>query len=126
MLASLLSEDLEPLKRVILEKTEGNPFFIEETIQALLDEGALVRNGTVKLTKPLNQLKIPPTVQAILAASEARNLIDAGFQVLEKLPENRARMEAELWLRKIESTLSFVVYGASSKQRERVSNARAS
>src|ERR1019366_9687059 len=54
--------------RLIIEKTEGNPFFMEETVQVLLDEGALVRNGTVKLTKSLAELKIPPTVQAILAA----------------------------------------------------------
>jgi predicted ATPase len=41
---------------------------MEETVQVLLDEGALVRNGVVKLTKPVAQLKSPPTVQAILAA----------------------------------------------------------
>jgi predicted ATPase len=52
--------DLEPLKRVIIEKTEGNPFFMEETVQVLLDEGALVRDGdTVKLTRPVSELKIP-------------------------------------------------------------------
>jgi predicted ATPase len=34
----------------------------------LFDEGALVRNGMVRLTKSLNELKIPPTVQAILTA----------------------------------------------------------
>jgi predicted ATPase len=37
-------------------------------VQVLFDEGALARNGTVRLTKSLNELKIPPTVQAILAA----------------------------------------------------------
>jgi predicted ATPase len=37
-------------------------------VQVLLDEGALVRNGTVRLTRPLSELKIPPTVQGILAA----------------------------------------------------------
>jgi class 3 adenylate cyclase/tetratricopeptide (TPR) repeat protein len=70
MLSALLGDgkDLEPLKRLIIEKTEGNPFFMEETVLVLLDEGALVRNGVVKLTKPLSQLKIAPTVQAILAA----------------------------------------------------------
>ena len=36
----------EPLKRLIIEKTEGNPFFMEETVQVLLDEGALVREGS--------------------------------------------------------------------------------
>jgi hypothetical protein len=41
---------------------------MEETVQVLLDEGALVRNGVMKLTKPIRDLKIPPTVQAILAA----------------------------------------------------------
>ncbi|HLI81659.1 MAG TPA: adenylate/guanylate cyclase domain-containing protein [Candidatus Binataceae bacterium] len=70
MLSALLGDgaELGALKRLIIEKTEGNPFFMEETVLVLLDEGALVRNGTVKLTRPLNQLKIPPTVQAILAA----------------------------------------------------------
>jgi class 3 adenylate cyclase/tetratricopeptide (TPR) repeat protein len=71
MLLALLGDgrDLEPLKRVIVEKTEGNPFFMEETVQVLLDEGALVRDGaTVKLTRPVSELKIPPTVQGILAA----------------------------------------------------------
>jgi len=37
-------------------------------VQVLLVEGALVRNGRVKLTRPLAELEIPPTVQGILAA----------------------------------------------------------
>jgi len=70
MLTALLGDgaDLAALKRLIIEKTEGVPFFMEETVQVLLDDGALVRNGTVKLTRPLVELTIPPTVQAILAA----------------------------------------------------------
>jgi class 3 adenylate cyclase len=71
MLLALLGDgrDLEPLKRVIVEKTEGNPFFMEEMVQVLLDEGALVRDGgAVKLTRPVSELKIPPTVQGILSA----------------------------------------------------------
>ena len=71
MLRALLGDGVElgPLKRLIIEKTEGNPFFMEETVQVLLDEGTLVRNGAaVRLTKSSGELKIPPTVQAILAA----------------------------------------------------------
>ena len=71
MLSALLGDgaELAPLKRLIIEKTEGNPFFMEETVQVLFDEGALVRDGgAVKLTRSLAELKIPPTVQAILAA----------------------------------------------------------
>jgi hypothetical protein len=62
-------DNIEGLKRLVIERTEGNPFFMEETVQVLLDEGALVRDGAaVRLTKSLGELKIPPTVQAILAA----------------------------------------------------------
>ena len=46
-------------------------------MQALFDEGALVRNGTTQLTRPLAELKIPPTVQGILAARIDRLPADA-------------------------------------------------
>jgi predicted ATPase/class 3 adenylate cyclase len=59
---------LAALKRLIIEKSEGTPLFMEEIVQALIEEGALVGNGTVKLTRSLDTLKIPPTVQAILAS----------------------------------------------------------
>jgi hypothetical protein len=70
MLDSLLgaAPELAPLKRLIVERTEGNPFFMEEAVQALLDESALARDGEIKLIRPLAELKIPPTVQAVLAA----------------------------------------------------------
>jgi predicted ATPase len=70
MLSAQLGDGVElaPLKGLIIEKTEGNPLFMEETVQALFDEGVLKRNGLVKLTRSLNELKIPPTVRDILAA----------------------------------------------------------
>jgi predicted ATPase len=70
LLTALLGDavELQPLKRLIIERTGGNPFFIEEMTQALFDEGALVRNGAVKVTRSLSQLRLPPTVQGILAA----------------------------------------------------------
>ena len=37
-------------------------------VQALFEQGALVRNGTIKLTRPLTGIKVPPTVQAVLAS----------------------------------------------------------
>ena len=71
MLAGLLgdSTELAPLKRMISERAEGNPFFMEEMVQVLFDDGALMRNGAAAmLTRPLETLTIPPTVQGILAA----------------------------------------------------------
>jgi predicted ATPase len=70
LLTALLGEAaaLQSLKRLIIERTGGNPFFIEEIVQALFDGGALVRNGVVKVTRSLSQIRLPPTVQGILAA----------------------------------------------------------
>jgi predicted ATPase len=70
MLAALLGDgqDLLPLKRIIIERTEGTPFFMEEIVQALFEDGVLQRNGTVKLARSLNAVKVPATVQAVLAS----------------------------------------------------------
>jgi class 3 adenylate cyclase/tetratricopeptide (TPR) repeat protein len=70
MLTTLLGDgvELNPLKRLIVERTEGNPFFIEEMVQALFDQGALTRNGRVKVARSLSQLRLPPTVQGLLAS----------------------------------------------------------
>ncbi len=70
MLAALLGDGAEiaPLKRLIIEKTEGNPLFMEEIVQLMFEDGTLDRNGSVKLVRAVEQLKLPATVQAILAA----------------------------------------------------------
>jgi tetratricopeptide (TPR) repeat protein len=70
MLSALLGDgvDLNSLKRLIIERTEGNPFFIEEMVQTLFNEGAIARNGIVRFARPLSQLRLPPTVQAVLAS----------------------------------------------------------
>ncbi len=56
------------LKRFIIDKTEGNPFFMEEVVRALFERGALTRNGPLELALPLDDIGIPPTVNGILAA----------------------------------------------------------
>jgi class 3 adenylate cyclase len=70
MLGALLgqSPELSPLKSLIIDRTEGNPFFIEEIVLGLLEEGILVHDGQMRLTHPLNSVRVPPTVQAMLAA----------------------------------------------------------
>ncbi len=60
--------DLAQLRRLIVERTEGTPFFIEEMIQALFEQGALRLNGVATLTRPLTQIRVPATVQAVLAS----------------------------------------------------------
>jgi len=59
---------LAPLRKLIVDKSEGNPFFMEEIVQGLFEDGALLRNGIVTLTRSLESLRIPATVQAVLAS----------------------------------------------------------
>ena len=70
MLLALLGGDasLQSLKRLIIEKTQGNPFFMEEIVRALVEQGVLVRNGATNLTKPVTEIHVPPTVHGILAS----------------------------------------------------------
>ena len=75
---------IDALKRLIIERTEGNPFFMEEMVQTLFEHGVLVRDGAVRLTTPLGQLRIPPTVQGILTARIDR-LPPAEKQLLQTL-----------------------------------------
>ncbi|MGE0827375.1 MAG: adenylate/guanylate cyclase domain-containing protein [Candidatus Binatia bacterium] len=93
LLASLLGDgaNLEPLKQFLLEKTDGNPLFIEEIVYTLIDQGVLVRDSTEKspfplplYTRPLSEVQLPPTVQGILAARIDR-LEAAEKQLLQTL-----------------------------------------
>ncbi|HSU90103.1 MAG TPA: adenylate/guanylate cyclase domain-containing protein, partial [Sporolactobacillaceae bacterium] len=70
MLTALLGDDasLKPLRDLIVQKTEGNPFFMEEIVQGLIEDGALIQNGITRLARPLDAIKIPATVNAILAS----------------------------------------------------------
>src|SRR5262249_49506889 len=70
MLAALLgpSGELEPLKRMIVSRTEGNPFFIEEIVLSLFDQGVLVRDDLVRLAQRDDIAKVPETVQAVIAS----------------------------------------------------------
>ena len=63
-------ESLRRLKRLILEKTEGNPFFMEEIVQELVEQGVVVREGRTMHDSPAlpTDLHIPTTVQGVLAA----------------------------------------------------------
>ena len=86
MLTALVGDtgEMAPLKRLIIERTEGNPFFMEEMVQALFEQGVLVRNGAVKLAKPIDEIRVPPTVQAILA-SRIDRLAPADKELLQTL-----------------------------------------
>jgi class 3 adenylate cyclase/tetratricopeptide (TPR) repeat protein len=71
LLDALLGADaaLGPLKQLLVERTEANPLFLEESVRALVETAALAgERGAYRLTRPVEHLRIPATVQAVLAA----------------------------------------------------------
>src|SRR5262249_39716618 len=60
---------LQALKQLILQKTEGTPFFMEEVVRTLVEDGTLTgEQGYYALTKQIATLHLPTTVQGVLAA----------------------------------------------------------
>ncbi len=71
MTGSLLGTAEVPpeLRALIASKAEGNPFFVEELVRSLLEDGSLKRNnGRIALARELDHLAVPDTVQDVLIA----------------------------------------------------------
>ncbi len=71
MVGSLLRTDTIPrqLGTFIRDKAEGNPFYLEEVINSLIETDVLIKdNASWKLTRPLTEKDIPSTVQGVISA----------------------------------------------------------
>ena len=71
LIRRLLGEDLgnHRLARLLVERTGGNPFFLEECIASLLEQGALAgERGAYRLVAELDTLDLPDTVRSIIAS----------------------------------------------------------
>jgi predicted ATPase len=95
LLRALLGADssLDALKRLLLERTQGNPFFIEESVRGLLEVGALTgERGGHRLAHPVTTLRVPASVQALLASRidrlppEDKQLLHAASVVGKDVP----------------------------------------
>jgi tetratricopeptide (TPR) repeat protein len=95
LLGALLGEDstLAPLKRMLIERTEGNPFFLEESVRTLVETAVLVgERGSYRMAKAPDAWQIPATAQAILAARvdrlapEDKRLLQAASVIGKDVP----------------------------------------
>jgi class 3 adenylate cyclase/tetratricopeptide (TPR) repeat protein len=95
VLQALLGDDpsLAPLKSVLIVRTEGNPFFLEESVRALVETGVLVgERGGYRLANALQNLQVPTTVQVVLAARidrlqpEAKRLLQTAAVIGTEVP----------------------------------------
>ncbi len=78
--AALLGSDpsLEDLQGLLVERTEGNPLFLEESVRRLVETGALEGEpGAYRMKGKVTTIEMPVTVQAILAARIDRLAPDA-------------------------------------------------
>ena len=65
------------MRNLILDKAEGNPFFVEEVIRTLIDSGYIVReNNHWRATREIVNVTIPDTLTGVLSAR------------IDRLPEN--------------------------------------
>jgi len=73
----------QPLLQFLRERSEGNPFFIEELVQDLIESGALARrDGTWQLVYDIKQVQVPETLQEVVQARLDR-LPQADRQILQ-------------------------------------------
>ena len=83
MIRRILWQDEVPREfcKLVYEKTRGNPFFVEEVMQSLLEEGVVYPYGVEYRFKEISQIEFPETVRSVLKARLGR-LDDETQQVL--------------------------------------------
>jgi predicted ATPase len=83
MLADLLGNDasVTGLASFVHQRAAGNPFFVEEIVQTLIETGVLEGGkGAYRLVRAASDVALPATVQAVLAAR------------IDRLPEREKRL----------------------------------
>ena len=95
LLGTLLGNDpsIVAIMPMLIARTEGNPFFLEESVQGLIETEALAgERGAYRLMKSPETLTIPATVQNILAARidrlvpEDKRLLQAASVIGKDIP----------------------------------------
>lgn len=114
LLRDLAGEDhsLDGLDEPIHERTRGNPFFIEEIVRELAESGHLEgARGAYRLARPIDDARVPATVQAILAARidrldpEAKRLLQVASVVGKEMSGRALGLTAGLDSERIGSTI---------------------
>jgi class 3 adenylate cyclase/predicted ATPase len=105
LLEALLGRDpeLQALERHLIDRTGGNPFFLEESVRTLVETGVLVgERGAYRLAKAFQATLVPPTVQAVLASRvdrlppDAKRLLQAAAVIGTDVPYPLLQAIAEM------------------------------
>jgi class 3 adenylate cyclase/tetratricopeptide (TPR) repeat protein len=105
ILNSVLGNDhgLQSLKELLIERTEGNPFFLEESVRTLMETKVLAgERGNYHLEKKVESTQVPATVQAVLAARidrlplEEKQLLQSAAVIGKDIPFSLLQAITEL------------------------------
>jgi class 3 adenylate cyclase/tetratricopeptide (TPR) repeat protein len=113
MVESLLKTDAAPgeLKKFIQNRVEGNPFYLEEVINSLLETATLIQQDDKwLLTKPLIEANIPSTVQGVISArldrleTETKKILQEAsvigraflYEILKRITELKDQIDRSL------------------------------
>src|SRR4029453_17644653 len=105
LLQALLGTDpsLAPVAPLLIARTEGNPFFLEESVRTMVETGGLVGTpGAYRLTQDVATLRMPATVQAVLAARidrlspEDKHLLQSAAVIGKDVPAALLQAMAEV------------------------------
>jgi class 3 adenylate cyclase/tetratricopeptide (TPR) repeat protein len=113
MVQFLLKTEKVPsdLQRFVQEKMEGNPFYLEEAINTLIESKTLVReNGHWRVTKPMSEADISSNIQGVISArvdrleqGSKRILQEAAvigrsfyYEILKKITELKDKLDQNL------------------------------
>jgi class 3 adenylate cyclase/tetratricopeptide (TPR) repeat protein len=118
LLADLLGSDpsLDGLQQLVRERTQGNPFFIEELVRALIEAGRLEgERGAYRLAAPIDEVAVPASVQVVLAAridrlaAREKGVLQAAAVIGKEFPQSVLERVVELEAPELEDALRDLV-----------------
>jgi class 3 adenylate cyclase/tetratricopeptide (TPR) repeat protein len=120
MLVDLLGSDasLDGLSELVRQRTQGNPFFIEELVQSLVESGSLEgERGAYTLVRLVDDSAVPASVQTVLAARidrlapREKAVLQAAAVIGKEFPEPVLERVVELEPAELEDALRNLVAG---------------
>jgi class 3 adenylate cyclase/tetratricopeptide (TPR) repeat protein len=114
LLSDLLGTDpsLDGVVELISERTEGNPFFVEELVRSLVEAGSLEGEpGSYRLVATVERLAAPASVQAVLSAridrlgAREKEVLQSAAVIGRELPGAVLERVVELDRRELEEAL---------------------
>jgi class 3 adenylate cyclase/tetratricopeptide (TPR) repeat protein len=113
MLASLLRTENIPseLKRWVQNKTEGNPFYLEELVNTLIESAVLIqKNGDWKIARPIKETDISSSIHGLISGrldrleKETKRILQEAsvigraffYEILKKVTELEERVDRGL------------------------------